>query len=92
LLTSTSRRPKRSIVAATHARAPSTSPAFAAKTATSPGIVAAAASSPSSLRLDSITCAPAAAYAVAIALPIPFEAPVMSATLPSNRSSTNAGP
>ena len=49
-----------------------------------PVISDAANSSWSSLRDDSITLAPAAAYEAAIARPIPFEAPVTSATFPSS--------
>src|SRR5262245_19165687 len=80
--------PNRSTVAATQAAIWSGSPALAAKVATSaPGVSArispAAASSASCLRDDSRTPAPAAAYAPAIARPIPRLAPVTSATLPS---------
>ena len=49
-----------------------------------PAISAAAASSWSALRDMSITRAPLADSVAAIALPMPFEAPVTSATLPSN--------
>ena len=92
LLTRMSRPPKRSMVAATQASAASMSPAWAAWTATSPCIPAAAASSASCLREDSITRAPDAAISAAIARPIPFDAPVTSATFPSSRSSMSAGP
>ena len=84
LFTRMSTAPKRSTVAATHAAIWSGSPALAANTALSPPISAAAASSASCLRDDSITDAPAAAYAAAMALPIPRHAPVTSATLPSS--------
>ena len=47
-------------------------------------IAAAASSSPACLREDSITAAPASASDAAIARPMPFDAPVTSATLPSS--------
>ena len=53
---------------------------------------AAAASSRRCLRDDSITRAPVAAISAAMARPIPFDAPVTSATFPSSRSSMSAGP
>src|SRR5262245_23822558 len=76
--------PNRSMVAATHAATWSGSPALAANTAVPPPISADAASSASCLRDDSITDAPAPAYAAAMALPMPRLAPVTSATLPSS--------
>src|SRR6056297_721231 len=82
--------PKRSIVAATALSPAPSSPALAAKTSTSPVISAAAASSWSCLRLFSITFAPEAASDAAIALPIPFDAPVTSATFPSSEISMAA--
>ena len=87
LLTRMSNAPKRSRVACTHARAAAVSPALAANTAVSPLISAAAASSWSCLRDDSITFAPAAANEAAMAFPMPFEAPVTSATFPSSEIS-----
>ena len=80
------------MVAATHASAASRSPALAANTATSPGapdaaISAAAASSCSCLRELIITLAPDAANCAAIALPMPFDAPVTSAVLPASEIS-----
>ena len=50
----------------------------------------AAASSASCLRDDSITSAPEAENSAAISRPIPRDAPVTSATLPSSRSSMAA--
>src|SRR5258706_1668116 len=79
-----SRPPKRSTVAVTHALAASMSPALAANTAVSPSISAAAISSRSCLRELSMTLAPASANDPAMARPIPFDAPVTSATLPSS--------
>src|SRR5438067_7643343 len=79
--------PKRSMVAATHAAAWSGSPALAANQATSPLMSAAAASRPAALRDEIITEAPDSAMADAMALPMPLDPPVTSATLPSSRSS-----
>src|SRR5947208_5933711 len=90
LLTRTSRAPKRSIVASTAASACSGSPALAAKTSTSPASSAAAFSSGSCFRDDSITLPPDSAMALAIANPIPLDAPVTSAVFPSSRSSMPA--
>ena len=87
LLTRMSRPPRRSTVAATHASAASGSPALAANQATSPVMEPAASLSWSSLRDEIITRAPASAMAAAMARPIPLEAPVTSATLPSSLSS-----
>ena len=53
---------------------------------------AAVASRSSSLRDESMTGAPLVASAVAMAAPIPREAPVTSATLPSSRISMVAQP
>src|SRR3954453_3513657 len=53
----------------------------------SPPISAAVASSPSILRELIMTFAPASTNPAAIALPMPFEPPVTSATLPSSRIS-----
>src|SRR3954469_12938132 len=75
------------MVAATHASASSGAPAFAACHAASPSIVATAASSASGLRDEIITCAPLRAYSWAMARPMPREAPVISATRPSRRTS-----
>ena len=80
LLTRMSTPPNAAIVASTHACACSGSPALAANVATSPSMAAAASSSASCLRDDSITRAPDAANADAIARPMPFDAPVTSAT------------
>ncbi len=60
---------------------------LAAKTSVSPPISDAAARSASILRETSITLAPDDASVAAIALPIPFDAPVTNATLPSRRIS-----
>src|SRR3954447_26126889 len=79
--------PKRSTVASTHAFDASGSPVFAACHATSPCMSAAAFSRASALRDVSITEAPASANAAAMALPMPRDAPVTSATFPSSRSS-----
>ncbi len=85
LLTRMSRAPSCSTQAATHAAAWSGSPALAAMVAScAPGvasrIAAAASSRPSCLRDESITAAPASANEAAMARPMPFEAPVTSAT------------
>src|SRR5438132_13852643 len=90
LFTRMSTRPKRFTVACTHASAWSGSPALAANTSTSPSISAAAFSSCSCFRDDNITLAPDSAIALAIANPIPFDAPVTSAVSPSSRSSMAA--
>src|SRR4051812_2373081 len=92
LLTRMSTAPKASMVACTAASAWSGSPAFAAKTATSPSLPMPAftASSASCLRDDSITCAPAFANVSAMDRPMPLDAPVTSATLPSSEISTAA--
>src|SRR4051794_9181336 len=87
LLIRMSMPPNRFMVSSTHAWAASGSPALAANQATSPVMSAAAFSKPSALRDVSMTFAPASAYAAAMALPIPRDAPVTSATLPSSRSS-----
>src|SRR6056297_787530 len=79
--------PNRSTVAATHAAACSGSPALAAYVAVSPSMPAAASSSASCLRDDSITAAPASASVAAMARPMPFDAPVTSATFPSRLTS-----
>ena len=52
-------------------------------TAVSPSMSAAAASSASSLRLLSMTLAPLSASRLAMAFPMPFDAPVTRATFPS---------
>src|SRR4051812_17861528 len=92
LFTRMSTAPKASIVACTAASAWSGSPALAANTATSLSLPMPAftASSASCLRDDSITCAPAFANVSAIARPMPFDAPVTSATFPSSEISTAA--
>ena len=83
LLTRMSTAPNRSTVASMQARASSGSPALAANAATSsPGSPLTTSSSASCLRDENITDAPARAYAVAIAQPMPRDAPVTSATLP----------
>ena len=87
LLTRMSTRPNRANVAATHASASSGSPALAACHAASPSMVATAASSASGLRDEIITRAPLAANSWAMARPMPRDAPVMSATRPSRRTS-----
>src|SRR5437762_1406020 len=87
LFTRMSRPPKRSMVAATQASAVSMSPALPANTATSPPMSAAAISNPSILRAVSITLAPASTNPATMAFPMPFEAPVTRATLPSSRIS-----
>ena len=87
LFTKMSSAPKRSMVADTQARPASTSPALAANTSTSPTMSLRASTSASCLRDEIMTFAPAAAKWVAIALPIPRDAPVTNATLPSKRSS-----
>ena len=94
LFTRMSTAPSCSTVAATHAAAWSGSPAFAAKVAIrAPGVVAeiaaAASSSPACLRDESMTAAPPSASDAAIARPMPFDAPVTSATLPRSSWPTN---
>src|SRR5581483_8050147 len=84
LLTRMSTAPKRSRVASMHASASSWRPAWPAKISTSPFMVEAASLRPSSLRELSITRAPASAKAAAMARPMPFDAPVTMATLPSS--------
>jgi len=91
LFTRMSSRPKRSIVARTHASAASMSPALAANTAVSPFISSAAACKPSSLREVSITWAPDSTNPAAMDFPIPLDAPVTSATLPSSLISMGLG-
>jgi hypothetical protein len=84
--------PTRSTVAATHAAAASGSPALASNTSSSPArppssaarISLAVVSSASRLRDDSITFAPLAARPSAMARPMPRDAPVTSAALPSS--------
>src|SRR6266849_2204852 len=84
LLTRMSTAPNRSTVAWMQASACSGSPALAANVATLPsGIVAATSSRASALRADSMTLAPAAANDAAMAAPIPRDAPVTTAVLPS---------
>src|SRR3954467_12448497 len=92
LFTRMSRPPKRSTVAATQASAISMSPAFPANTATPPPMSAAAICKPSILREVIMTLAPASTNPAAMAFPMPFEAPVTSATLPSSRISMDAAP
>lgn len=72
------------MVAATQSRATCGSPALPAKTAVSPAISPAAACNASIFLDVSITFAPAADMVAAMAFPIPRDAPVTSATLPSN--------
>ena len=66
------------------------SPALPAKIDVSPPISSAAARKESSLRDINMTLAPASTYDFAIALPIPREAPVTSATLPLSEISMSA--
>ena len=93
LFTRMSTDPRRSTVAATQASAWSGSPALAAndlepwRPASTARISAAHASRASTLRDESITAAPLAASVAAIALPMPRDAPVTSATFPSTRMS-----
>src|SRR3984893_11675455 len=88
LLTRMSRRPRRSTQWPMDASIASGSPAEPAYTVASAPIVRSAASVSSSsccLRASTQTDAPAAAYASAIARPIPRVPPVTSATFPSRR-------
>jgi NAD(P)-dependent dehydrogenase (short-subunit alcohol dehydrogenase family) len=94
LLTRMSTAPNRSTVAATHAAACSGSPALATRQSTGPDrsplaapISTAARASASALREEIITDAPAEEKARAMACPMPLDAPVTSAVLPSRRSS-----
>jgi hypothetical protein len=88
LFTRMSMLPNRSMQCSTAASACSGSPALAATTSMSPPISSAAARRSSILREEMRTDAPASAYALAIALPMPREAPVTSATLPAREIST----
>ena len=84
LLTRMSTLPKRSTVAATQASAcVGVTGVGGEASATSPSMPAAASSRASCLRDESITFAPDAARVAAMARPMPFEAPVTSATRPS---------
>ena len=91
--------PKRSTVAATQASACSGSPALATCQATSPARSPAAPSMAnlawvraSAFLEEIITEAPASANDAAMAWPMPREAPVINAVLPSSRSSMAANP
>ena len=94
LLISVSKRPSSPTVCATAAVASASSVTSVSNTNAVPPrsrTAAATASSRSFRRAASATAAPCAARATAVAAPMPLDAPVTRATVPSNRSCRDAG-
>ena len=94
LLTRMSRPPKRSMVAATQASAcvGVAGVGGVARRPSPPHLGRRGLRARPACATTSITGAPDAAYAAAMARPIPCDAPVTSATFPSSRISMSAGP